>query len=116
MGDHNTQKTTTSNEKHLTLAIAKPIIYEGLSLNLAQKLMFKKVLDFARNVSKYYQPPNRKLVSKYLLDVIYDQDMERNLILIKKESDIFELLCIDDGATISKIPILNMLVSGKISQ
>ena len=39
--------------------------------------------------------------------------MERNLILIKKESDIFGFLFLGDGATISRIPLLKKLVSGK---
>ena len=41
-----------------------------------------------------------------------DQNMERNFSLIKKESDIFELLFLGDGAIISRIPLLNILVSG----
>ena len=79
MGDHNTQKIMTSNETRLTLAIANLIIYEGLSFNLDQKPRFKKVLDLARHVSKCYQPPNRKLISKDIMGVIYDQNMERDL-------------------------------------
>ena len=75
--------------------------------------MFKKVIELARTVSKCYQPSNRKLTSKDILDVINDQNMERNLILIEKESDIFGLLFLGDGATISRIPLLNILVSGK---
>ena len=39
--------------------------------------------------------------------------MERNLSLIKKESDVFGLLFIGDGATVSIIPLLNILVSGE---
>ena len=39
--------------------------------------------------------------------------MERNLSLIKKESDVFGLLFLGGGATISRIPLLNVLVSGK---
>ena len=39
--------------------------------------------------------------------------MERNLSLIEKESDIFGLLFLGDGATIYRIPLLNILVSGK---
>ena len=62
---------------------------------------------------KSYQPPNRNLISKDLLDAIHDQNMERNLSLIKKESDIFGLLFLGDGTTISRIPLLNLLVSGK---
>ena len=84
MGYNDTQKIMNSNETHLTVAITDLIISEGLSFNLSQKPRFKKVLDLARTVSKSYQHPNRKLVSKDLLDVIHDQNMERNLGLIKK--------------------------------
>ena len=47
------------------------------------------------------------------MDVIHDQNIERNLSLTRKESDIFELLFLGDGDTIYIIPILNILVSGK---
>ena len=75
-GYNNTQKMMTSNETLLTVAIADLIISEGLSFNLSQKPRFKKVLELARTVSKCYQAPNRKLISKDLLDVIHDQNME----------------------------------------
>ena len=99
------------NYTRLTVAIADLIISEGLSFNISQKTRFKKVLYLSRTVSKCYQPPNRKLISKDLLDVIHDQNMERNLSLIKKESDIFGLLFLSDGANISRIPLLKILVS-----
>ena len=72
----------TSNETRLKVAITDLIIYGGLSFNLSQKPRFKNVLELARTVSKCYQPPNRNLISKDLLDVIHDQNMERNLSLI----------------------------------
>ena len=103
----------TSNETRLTFAIADLIISEGLSFNLSQKPRFKKLLELARTVPKCYQPPNRKLMSKDLLDVIHDQNMESNLSLTKKEYEIFGLLFLGDGATISRIPLLNILVSVK---
>ena len=115
MGDNNTQNMMTYNQTRLTVAIADVIISEGLSFNLSQKTRFKKMLDLARTVSKCYQPPNRKLISKDLLSVIHDQDMERNLSLIVKESEIFGSLFQGDGATISRVPLLNILVSGKSS-
>ena len=74
---------------------------------------FKNDLELARTVSKCYQSPNRKLISKYLLDVIHDQNMKRNLSLIDKQSEIFGLLFLGDGATISRVTLLNNLVSGK---
>ena len=103
----------TSNETCLKVAIPDLIISEGLSFNISQKPRFKKVLKLARTVSKCYQPPNRKLISKDILDVIHDHNMERNLSLIEKESEIFGLLFLGDGATISRVPLLNILVSGK---
>ena len=48
------------------------------------------MIELARTVSKFYQPPNRNLISKDLLDVIHDHNMERNLSLIEKESDILD--------------------------
>ena len=74
------------------------------------------MFDLERTVSKCYQPPNRKLISKDILDVIHDQNMKRNLILIKNESAIFGLLFLGDGDNISRMTLLNMLVPGKIFQ
>ena len=102
-----------SNETRLTVEISDLIISEGLSLNLFHKYRFKKVLDLARTVSKISQPPNRKFIYKDLLGFIHDQNMKRNLSLIKQESDIFGLSFLSNGATISRIPLLNILVSGK---
>ena len=58
MGDNNTQKILTSNETHLTVAIADLIISEGLSFNISKKPRFNKVLELSRTVSKCYQPTN----------------------------------------------------------
>ena len=112
MGENNTQKMMTSNETRLTVEIVDLVISEVLSINISQRPRFKKVLDMARTVSKCYQPPNRKLIFKDILDVIHDQNMERNLILIEKESDIFVLLFLGDGATIYRILLLIILISG----
>ena len=105
----------TSNETRITIAIADLIIYKGLSLNLSQKPMFNKALELARTVSKCYQPPNRNLISKDILDVIHGQNTKKNLSLTEKESDIFVLLFLGDGVTILRIPLLNILVSEKSS-
>ena len=67
MGDNNTQKMKTSNETHLTVAIADLIISEGISFNISKKPRLNRVLDLARTVSKSYHPPNRKLIYKDFL-------------------------------------------------
>ena len=72
------------NEAHLTVAIADLVIYEGLSFNISQKPRSKKVLNLEINVSKSYQPPNRKFIYKDLLGIIHDQNMESKLSFIKQ--------------------------------
>ena len=106
----------TSNKTRFTVAISDIIISESLYFNLDQKHWFKKVLGLSIKFSKCYEPPNRNTLYKGLMDVIHDQNVVRNLILIKKESDIFGLLFLGDGATISRYPLCNILVSGGIFQ
>ena len=65
-----------------------------------------------RNVTKTYITHNRNLISKELIDVIREQKMII-LEMIKKEAEIFRLLFLGDGATISRFPLLNILASGK---
>ena len=84
MEDNNTQKMMTSNETRLTVAINDIIISEGIYFNLSQKPRLKKVLDLSITVSKCYQTPNKKLISKDILDIIHDQNTEKKLSLIKK--------------------------------
>ena len=67
----------------------------------------------SRNVLKTFIPPNRNPVSKELLNVIHEQNMKINLAMIKKEADIFGLLSLGDGATISRCSLLNILASAK---
>ena len=66
-------------------------------------------MELSRKFSKTYITPNRKLISKELLDVIHEQNMKRGLSMIKKEAEIFGLLFLVDGATISRCPLLNIL-------
>ena len=105
----------TSNETRLTVAFADLIISEGIYFNISNKPRFKKVLDLEITLSKIYQPPNIEYLSKDILDVIHDQNMERNLSLIKKECDIFGLFILGDGSTILRIPLLNIFSSEKTS-
>ena len=81
---NNIQKMMTYIETLLTVTIADPNISESLSIYLSHKPRLKKVLDLKKRCVKSYQPPNRKLISKDILNVIYFQSMKRNLILIKK--------------------------------
>ena len=56
---------------------------------------------------------NRNIISKELLDVIHEQNMKRNLAIIKNEAEIFGLLFLGDGTTISRFPLSNIQASAK---
>ena len=60
------------------------------------------------------QSQNRNLSSKDIMDVINDQNMQRNLSMKNKEAEILGLLFLGDGATISITKLLNMLVPIKM--
>ena len=110
--DGSSQKSITSKDTRLTIAISDLIILEGIYFNLSQKPIFKKELNSEMNFSKTYIHPNRKLIPKELLDVIREQNTKINLAIIKKEADIFGLLFLGDGSTISRCPLINILDSG----
>ena len=106
--DGNSQKSITSSETCITIAIADLIISEGFSSNIFQKHIFKEVLELARNVSKTFIPHNRNLILKELLGVIHEQSM-KTIAMIKKEAEIFGLLFLGDVASISRCPLLNIM-------
>ena len=109
-GDNNNLKTMPSHDNCLTVAIFDLIILEVLCFNIFQKPRLKKVLYQEINVSKGYNPPNRNIIAKYLLDFIHDQNMQRKLIMIITEAECLRLLFIGDSDTISRTPLLNILV------
>ena len=112
--DVNYQKSITSNNTWLAVAMAGLIIYEVLYLNLNQKPRFEKVLELARNISNDYIPPNIKLIPKELLDVIHEQKMKNNLTMVKNEADIFGLLFLGDGTTTIRNLLLDIIASGGV--
>ena len=68
--DSNSQKSITSNDTHLTVAIADLIISEVHFLNFSNKPRFKKVLKLGRNISKADIIPNRNLITKEIIGVV----------------------------------------------
>ena len=111
--DGNSKKSITYNKNSINIAIDYLIISEGLYFNLYQKTQFKKVLELTRNFSKTYILPNRKLISKEILGVINEKYMKRDSAIIKKGAEIFGLLFLGGGTTISICTLLNIMDSGR---
>ena len=116
MGDNNTQQMMTYNETRLTVSITDLIISEGFSFNISEKPRFKNMLYLEITMSKIYQPSNIKAYIQGYFGCNSWSEHGKELDFDKKESAIFGLLFLYDGATIYIISLLNILVSGKILQ
>ena len=102
----------TNLETRLTSAIADFIFSCGLSFGTAEHPMFKKVILLAKHAGTKYVPPNRKLVSTVLLDISYQHLQESQLKNLTKQAHLFGLSMYGDGATVHRMPLLNILASG----
>ena len=71
--DGNSQRPISSNETRLTIDIYDIIILEGLFFNLSQKPGFKKLMEFASNISKNYIHTNRNLIFKHQMDLFMNR-------------------------------------------
>jgi hypothetical protein len=84
----------------------------GLPFSIANHPSFLKVIKLAKNVGNGYVLPNRRLIAGVLLDITYEhmQDIQKENLL--NQVELFGLSLYGDGATIHKMPLLNMLASG----
>ena len=101
-----------SAETRLTMAIADMIHSLGLPFALSSDKKFRLVLQLARAAGSSYQPPGRNAVAGDLLDLNYEQYLIKNINLLKKDADVFGLTYFGDGATVKKMPLINILASG----
>ncbi len=99
-------------ESRLTMAIADMIHSLGLSFSLASDRKFRHVIQLARAAGSTYVPPTRNAVAGELLDLNYEQYLKRNMKMLKKDVDDFGLTYFGDGATVKKMPLINILASG----
>lgn len=99
-------------ETKLTMAIADMIHSCGLSFSLGSEPKFRLVLQIAKTVSSGYIPPQRKDIGGKLLDLNYDTYMKRNMEKLLQDIDTFGVCFYGDGATVKKMPLINVLASG----
>ena len=107
----NSDGLNKANSATLELAIADLLHSEGLSFSLSESIRFRRVLTLARCVSGTFQPPGRNLVGGELLDINYEKCVSRTNERLAKEADTFGLAFIGDGATVKKMPLLNIIAS-----
>ena len=98
-----------SNNSRLTMAIADLIHSDGLAFSICESARFKKVLKLAATVEKDFVPPHRKDVAGRLLKLNYETRMKSNKQLLLADAETYGLQFIGDGATIKRMPFLNVL-------
>jgi len=106
---------SASSTSKLTMAIADLIHAEGLPFSLTEKPRFKNVLKLARCVTSSYKPPSRMAVNNELLTLNHEKYCQRNQEKLMLEAETYGLTFLGDGATIKKMPLVNILCSGKNS-
>lgn len=91
------------------MAIADMCHCENLPDAFVESDRFKLVLKLAKLVTNDYKPPGRKKVGGELLDLNFKSCQENNMKSLLKEASTFGLSFLSDGATVKKMPLLNVL-------
>ena len=97
--------------QRMDIAVADFMHSHMLPFSLTECPKFLKLLNTAKSLGTGYLPPDRRKMSGTLLDILYDtnkEEMIKNLLL---ESKIFGVSIFGDGATITNIPLMNILAA-----
>ena len=100
------------NAADLDTAIGAMIYCMGLSFSFAENPYFKQVMKIARTAPKNYEPPKRNIVGGDLLDLTYENQMNRDFTELLKESSVYGIGFSGDCATLKKSPLVNGLAHG----
>jgi hypothetical protein len=102
----------SSNATRLTSAIAEFVYCKGLSFSSVEGDHFYQILKLFCLVSPAYRPPGRKLLLNNLLDLSYENRMNRYLDSLSKEANMYGLLLFGDCGTVHGMPVMNILATG----
>jgi hypothetical protein len=98
--------------QHMDIAVADFMHSHMLPFSLTECPKFLKLLNTAKSLGTGYLPPDRRKMSGPLLDMLYDtnkEEMIKNLLL--ESSKIFGVTIFGDGATITNVPLMNILAA-----
>ena len=102
----------SSHNTRLSAAIGEMIYGHGLPFSLCESQLLANVVQAARCVGSDYKLPNRNYVGGTMLTASYNCKHEEFLGKLKKDSHIFGIAFMGDGATIKKFPLTSVLAVG----
>ena len=97
------------NDARMDMAIATFFHENNLPDRAVNSSSFKIMIKYARMVGSSYNTPARQEIGGTLLDVNYKNVVENNKEVLCREADIFGLTWLSDGATIARMPLINIL-------
>jgi len=93
------------------VAAADFLISYGLPFALSEDPKFKRLFEVGRNLGANYKPPDRQVVSGRMMDSLFMTARDEQLHSLRREADHFGISIFGDGATIRKIPLINILAA-----
>ena len=94
------------------MAISDFILSCGLPFSIADHPKFRYMCDSMRNTTKKFMFPNRNSISTELMSAIYEANKEKSIKDVLKNAEIFGLTILGDGATVKRMPLINIITSG----
>jgi hypothetical protein len=99
-------------EQAATVAFASAIIRNGLAFSIADDPLFRRAFLAMRGVSSKYKFPSSVQIATTHLNDQYEAQQEETYSLLATHADIFGITIFGDGATVRKMPLINILASG----
>ena len=93
------------------VAAADFLISCGLPFVLSEDPKFKRLFEVGRNLGPNYKPPDQRAVSGRLMDSLFKTARDEQLQSLCQEADHFGISIFGVGATIQKIPLINILAA-----
>jgi hypothetical protein len=100
---------THMNHAKMDMAVASFFHDCNIPFNAVMSSSFKIMLGHARLVGRDYKPPSRQALGSTLLDINHSNCVEHNKEILCREADMFGLSWLSDGATIARMPLINVL-------
>jgi hypothetical protein len=95
----------------MDIAVADYIHSNMLQFSLTRDLKFLKMIDIAKTLGPRYNTPDQRQMSGPLLDTLYKANRTEMMRTLLVDAKPFDVTIQSDGATITNVPLLNVLAS-----
>ena len=91
------------------MAIADFFHSDGVAFRLVESPRFHQMFQAPCHIGNAFTVPSRSKLGGELLDINFQTCHQKNILDLMKEGFVFGVIWLGDGATISKMPLINVL-------